>query len=661
MAAKRIHSVRVACENWMDEARLDALCALLEKRDVGVGQVSLFTAGVHTPLPLDEIERRSSLMRERMAYLRARGFSAGINILATIGHHNEDLDNCFDGPYARMTNIEGQTVHGSFCLNDDGYIRDYVAPVYRMLAEAEPDYIWIDDDIRYGHMPIGNGCYCDHCIALLNTELGLSLSREALRERLNGGDIPLRRAWLRQKSQAIERLFAVIGRTVRAVDERIQLGFMTGERYAEGYDFAAWARALSDGGKYQIMWRPGGGAYTDYSFDAIVEKSEQIGRQTAYLPDYVTQIQSEIENFPYQLIKKTPVSTAAEVVLHMFNGCSGAALNILPSETGEPLSLIEPHLEAISRVNPFTALIHDKLKGLKPEGIHTGWRIDSMACAHGGEWAQSYGGALADYAREIFDFGLPQAYDRDKACVTMLTAHSIDVMTDDELKKILSGGVYMDVHALDDLNARGFGAFTGFRKGQSFPVDAREMYTDISINSGFVGGLRNGRQAFHPDDSYGLIPSDKRAVSASQLVDYHMNTLADCAMGLYENALGGRVAVGGYYPFSWVSDTFKTKQLRRLFLWLSRETLPAYVETYGRLRLYAFRRGETRLIALFNPTNQPLDDIIVGVNAGLTAGTYYTQDGRSYTLESLYATDAIGWRHFQIPYLGAFEGALIEI
>ena len=78
-----------------------------------------------------------------------------------------------------------------------------------------------------------------------------------------------------------------------------------------------------------------------------------MGRQNAYLPDYVTVIQSEIENFPYQLLKKTPKSTALEAAMSMTVGCTGAAFNILPSETGESLDTIVPHLRAINRLTAF--------------------------------------------------------------------------------------------------------------------------------------------------------------------------------------------------------------------------------------------------------------------------------------------------------------------
>ena len=136
--------------------------------------------------------------------------------------------------------------------------------------------------------------------------------------------------------------------------------------------------ALSDGGKHEIMWRPGGGAYNDFSFDYIVAKSEQIGRQNAYLPPYVTINHSEVENFPYNLINKTPKSTAAEAMINMTVGCTGGAFNILPSETLEPIENIAPHLKAIADIKLFYLTLQEVTAGLSPAGIHTGWRIDAQ-------------------------------------------------------------------------------------------------------------------------------------------------------------------------------------------------------------------------------------------------------------------------------------------
>jgi hypothetical protein len=301
-----INSFRIAYENWYDETRFSDLLAMFERyRDV-VDQIAFFTSATHPPLTVTETRFRAAILAGRIQQTKTHGFSCGINILGTIGHHCEDLDHNLTGPYTHMTNIDGIPGMGTYCMNDPAFLSGYVKPVYIMLAKADPDFIWIDDDIRYGHMPIGNGCFCDRCIGIFNNENGTEYTRETLRQAFASYDVPLRKQWLRHQSDTISRLFIYIRETVEEVNDKITLGFMTGERYFEGYDFKEWADALSGQGRKPVMWRPGGGAYTDDTLDELVEKSAQIGRQAAYLPDYVESIQSELENFPYQLLKKSP-------------------------------------------------------------------------------------------------------------------------------------------------------------------------------------------------------------------------------------------------------------------------------------------------------------------------------------------------------------------
>lgn len=235
-------------------------------------------------------------------------------------------------------------------------------------------------------------------------------------------------------------LLRVIGETVYGIDPQIKLGLMTGERYFEGYQFARYADALSQGGTHEIMWRPGGGAYDDFYIRGTLEKMQEIGRQNAYLPDYVSVIQSEIENFPYNLIKKMARSTAFEAAMSMTVGCTGAAFNIVPSETLESLDSVVPHLRFIDRMIGFYQILQEKLDGLKPAGIHTGWRPFSLATSANG--ILGWKGYSPNHRREMFYFGLPEAYHPGFAPVTMLSGQDAAVMKDEEIKKLLSGGVY---------------------------------------------------------------------------------------------------------------------------------------------------------------------------------------------------------------------------
>lgn len=654
---KILHSVRLGGENWIFEDRLIEVLELLKKYPCGIQQVSMFTSPIHSPLSLEAMQHRMDIMKERMALVRSYGLESGVNILATIGHHNEDLDGCYqDSETWRMTNMDGERCEGSHCMNDERYIQNYVIPVYKMLVAAEPDYIWIDDDIRYGHMPIGQGCFCDGCIALFNRTYGTDYDRQSLKAALTEKNTELRKKWLKQQSDAISKLFRVIAQTVRAVNPEIKLGFMTGERYMEGYDFKAFSEALSENGRYEIMWRPGGGAYTDLSFDDIVEKGEQIGRQNAYLPDYVTIIQSEIENFPYNLIKKTPTSTAAESLLHMISGCTGAAWNIWPSETLEPVDTIEPHLKAIQKTIPFAEVLQEKLAGTRIQGIHTGWRIDSQAAVPEGPWWNQSGGMYAAYARELFSFGMPECYDASQAQVHMLKGEASSVMTDAEILELLKGGLVLDAGALTCLNERGFGEYTGFAVEKEYPVDAREVYLEDPFTVGMVGGVRNSRQAFNPGDSFGLKPTQEGVRILTKLVDYHDREMTACASGLYENRLGGRIYVAGYYPYTWISDYNKTILLKRIYNYLSKDTLPAWAESYCRVRLTAHKGSGKFMVTLFNTSNELLEDLRIHIHTDQQKVKIYTQTESVEAYEASVIDQTI-----IVQSLPPFETVIIEV
>lgn len=663
MKEKHLHMIRVAIENWESEERFEHLLRLLEQYPCGITQVALFTACTHSPMQLEELSRRVKILQARLERLQRTGLSGGINHLPTIGHHCEDLDVGLGNRYTYMTNIEGEVCLGCYCMRDPDFLEEYVAPSYAMLAEAKPEFIWIDDDIRYYHMPVGNGCFCDRCIEAFNQRVGGNYTRETLRQALNRQDVALRKAWLDHNSEAITNLFRVIEKAVRGIDPSIKLGFMTGERYNEGYQFKEYADALSDGGKYEVFWRPGGGVYTDYSYEETLEKQQQMGRQNAYLPDYVTVIQSEIENFPYQLLKKTPKSTALEAAMSMTVGCTGAAFNILPSETGESLDTIVPHLRAINRLTAFYKKTQDLLAGLTPEGIHTGWHIDSQAAVPEGEFSDLYGGMYGSYNRELFYFGLPECYRWDKARAVTLTGTAAAVLDDRQIAQMLSGGVYMDAPALEYLRKRGFADQLGFCVDREIPVDAREVYTEHALNEGFVGGLRNCRQAFYFGDSFVFTPQAEACQSICALVDYHGRRWGDCSCGIYENDLGGRVCAAGYYPHSWICDYQKTIQLKRLFVWLSRGTLPSFVESYHRVRNITLTGNGRTCVTLFNCSNDDLDKLLIAVRTEKQTAQLHTMFDGVKTLWACRSEVLCGntYQYFEIDRIAAYEGVIVEI
>jgi hypothetical protein len=406
-------SFRIGVLLWMSESQFRELLAMFDKYPGVTDELTFFTSATHAPLPLEEIQRRAQILKERMLLARRSGYRAGINVLATIGHHNENLAHSLSGDYTRVTDIDGNICQGSFCPNDPR-VQEYVRQVYLAVASAEPDYIWIDDDVRLaGHMPVTLTCFCEHCLAIFEKECGVKYTRPALKAAFGSGPLEsrlaLRKAWLQHNRNTIARLLRLIEQTVHSVKPGMPLGFVTGDRFYEGYDFDGGAEVLAGPGKAEVRWRPGGGFYEDNWMPGLAGKSHAIGRQVSLLPPQVVSIQSEIENFPYQRLKQAAHTTVLEAASHMAAGCTGAAFNVL-TQNDEPLDEFEPLVARIHQMRPFFDLLAVHL-GRKPlVGIYPAWNKDTAAACDlpGGNWFAF--DQLLSNSMHMFEIGLPIAY-----------------------------------------------------------------------------------------------------------------------------------------------------------------------------------------------------------------------------------------------------------
>ena len=653
-----LNSIRVSVANWKDDEAFDALLSFLREYRDCVQQVAFFSSDFHPPQPLETAREHAAILRDRLRRGKEAGFSCGINVLSTLGHHSERLDEMVRGDWRHLTNIEGEECAGSFCPGDTRYREEYVRPLYEAYAAASPDFIWVDDDVRYGHFPVGNGCFCDACVARFNTRCGTSHTRLTLKTALEAPEnTSLRKEWLREQSAKIAELLGFVGETVRAADGGIRLGFMTGERYFEGYDFALWADALSENGKYEILWRPGGGAYSDRPFASMIEKARQIGRQCVRLPENVTGIQSEIEDYPYRILEKSPRSTALEVLLYTAAGCTGAALNVLPNAPrGEPAEVMRGHFDALRKAVPFERLLSEKLGRAPSAGIWEGWHKDLQA-ALDGSFLSGGGSVYPDAWEELFTLGLPICHGFGGACCYLLAGKSPRALDEKELTRILSGGVYMDAEALDELNRMGYGDLTGFRTGEAFPEDSVEVYADHPLNEGIVGKTRLCPQVFVRGSSAALLPAPG-AETLCYLEDHTGRRKAACSMGIYHNRLGGTVCVSSHYARCSFQDTLRSAEMKRLFRLLSGDSLPFLTESCVRLQAVVRRTPQGDRTVLLNPNFDALEDtaVLLGGIHGTAEITF--EDGRHEILTAQGRDGSM--TRFVLPPFPPYSVALLE-
>ena len=649
----------------MPEQRYRDLLALFEKHKGVTDEITFFTSFTHPNLPIEEIKRRCDILVQRIAQAKALGYRSGINVLSTMGHHEENLPNSLSGNYTPVTDIGGGVCRGSFCPNDPN-LQQYVRQIYQYVAAANPDYIWIDDDVRLmGHMPLGLTCFCDHCLAIFEKESGTNYTRASLRAALTAGSpkesTALRKAWLVHNRATITRLLTLIEQTVHAAKPGMPLGFMTGDRFFEGYDFDRWAEALAGANQSPVYWRPGGGFYEDSTPSGMVGKSHDIGRQVSLLPPSVRSVQSEIENFPYQRLKKAAHITAVEAASHIGAGCSGAAFNVL-SGNDEPLDEFEPLVARLRQTRAFYDLMARHLGRAQPIGIYTAWNKDQAAAGdfinHPG-WAMSHLGQ----GSQILETGLPAAYRAQAAAVTLLFVQSVAAMSPEEIRKVLAGGVYTDVETLNLLNQLGFQELTGMAAEQPRPVDCIEEFTAHPLNEPFVKRQRDCRQSFYRVSGYVgyvLQKHDPKVETLARLVDYSGKELSSCSMAVYENKLGGRICVSGYYPWDHLHSLSKSAQMKAVMRWLSRDRLPAYVASYHKVNLWAREpnRGRTA-IALLNASFDTADGLDLAVATSAEEARVFDMQAKERVIRASNTTGP--YRRFVLPAVEPWTMRLVVV
>ena len=582
-------SIRIPTKRWLDESMYAEVLDLLDANKGVVDELALFSGFTHPPLPLDLMKQYALVMKARIIATKASGYACGINVLATMGHHSENLENSLQGVYTRRTDLAGKICPGSFCPNDKIFIDEYVIPLYNAMAKANPDFIWIDDDVRTGH-GIGHDCFCDHCLDCFARLAGTLYTRASIAEIFNCGTteakLAARKLWLQAKRNTINGLLETIEKTVHAVNPAIALGFMTGECYADGYGFDTQADILSGPRKQEVRWRPGGGFYRDTTPGQMVEKAHNLGRQVALLPRHVAAIQSEIENFNYEALGKSVQINTTEVSAYIGSGCTGAALNIM--NLYEDVVLEKSKLlKELKAQRPFYDVLVKAQGRLPAQGVFTGWNKDSLAAVNlSGEWFDGPEGLNTHFANQWFEIGIPMAYSPEKAQMVMFPGNTPYAFTREQIMDWFSMGVYLDGPALEALNAMGYSELTGFKVNGYAHVDCIEELGDHPLNGQQHGRMRDSRQSFWKCPCASLEPTAAAAQSLASAVDYGSKVKVPCSMGVFENKLGGRVCVGGYYPWDFVLSHSKSEQCRQVIRWLTKDTMPAYIASLHKANLW---------------------------------------------------------------------------
>ena len=581
-AGKLTLSWRIGVPHYEDDGAFEALMEQVRANVDWLDEVAFFeTVTHHLYIPLDEFAKRTAILARRVKAMKAAGVkSAGINVLTTIGHINEGWDYMPPLPFQGMVGHDGAVSLGCACPNTPE-LREYVRAKYTLVAEAKPDFVWVDDDIRMNNHGVAFACFCPTCLAMISEATGTQWEREALVAAFNDparGD--LRKAWIEQNSRTVESLMADIAAALHAADPSIATGLMTagsGDYYC-GADLDRWLKALK-----ATKIRPGGGFYTDAVPGGMIGKTLDVGvgSRQAVVHSGIADCQYELEDFPYQKLKKSVTAFISECTLALANGCNGVAFNMLPM-WGAPFDECATFLPAIRAMRPtweeFVAHAGDlPTAGLWPVWHPKLWERRTLRSGESWFGLAGFYGNSAPYG--LAEIGIPLSVD-GPALGTILSGPMVEALEDDALRDILSRGVIMDTDTLVRLTDRGLGELTGVRIARRIDNGVMERFTDDPLNGVHAGQIRDARIEFW-GDARGkgdvLEPTGEGVRMLAVMEDYFHREQGPC-LSVYENELGGRAAVLGYAQWMFLQSVSKRAQLQSIADWITRDRMPVRID-----------------------------------------------------------------------------------
>ena len=595
---------------WQTDSEFEQFLDFAKKHHL-TGKISFFTCNCHTPPKLSDLLPTLEVVKRRIAVMKGLGYETGINHLVTLGHVDEGLDDYENIPEAqRFTGADGRHAIACYCPCDPIWRERYLKKVYQELAKTGADFIWTDDDIRLeNHAVKGWGCFCPVCMKRLE-RIGYVGDRAGFGKWLEDpkeGDAR-RRAYLQFRRETVADLLGFIADTVREVNPAIPVGVMDCGSYDQLPGPEKFAALKGD--RYPIYWRPGGGFWNDLEPDEILRKVNALARECAYIPDGIKCLEGEIESFNYQRLRKSVHFTRLESDIYVAACMPGVAYNVIGGPSTDDLSVAGKLVDALeanrARLNAIGAVT-----GRKPcRGVYPVFGRDSalgLWKGDGAAWLSiKYPHWTAPYHEgDIQKIGLPTAYRSEYASVWAADGRGVRSMTDAEIVTMLSTGAYLSYDAVEELVARGYGKDVGFDIVGDASGD--EKYVEHPFNKGDVGRIRDVRQSFWGGTIRALKPH-AGAETVSSVVSVTGDAITPCVSGCFENNRGGRVFVSGGFAWDRLLWKSKTDQLKRIFRWLSRETLPGYVESYHRVALW-IRGGDA--VVILNMSADPAQDVML--------------------------------------------------
>ena len=636
------YMLRLYIPTWNYEQILADVIKFCKETDTR--HVMLFTDAQHmvwNQLTLEEAKEEAANIARAVKDLAAHGIKVGINssynmLMSRFDHteHNPQYQHW-------ATLADGTCEKRVPCLFEPA-LREYLTEYYRILAAANPEFIYVDDDHRYVFMGRNNtwGCMCDLHLEEFSKLTGKAWTREALQKAIFQ-DHAVRQQWIKFLKTPLEEIASVIESAIHSVNKEIKVGLMVPCLHITttfDYDLPKMARLFQPEGK--LLLRPCIGPYCDRNRAEIIPGlfymetvNHIMGDSAEYTP--------EIETTPFTRFSKSMevirLHIAQGIVNRMFNPAISACGYVGNSPYFEPeiakmLKREKPYFDALAKITPE--------RGTK-KGI--GLRFHrSSAYATPNNYP-----TVTDYylpAFTVHDFLATSGFclTYDKAPVTLLAGDSAYAFSEEDMKELLKGNLILDAVAAKAFADRGYLEYTGASTAKMDVPFGAQYFSNPDYcgkYTGTYGPLKDTPLA----DVLKIVDVQSGAKVLSEITDHDRKTVCP-GMTLFENSLGGKVAVMNLRISPALCDVrqFVSYQMQTLMRNLLNEmdpaAIPAFIENPACFAIQYFENETSAFVGISNISYDVAEEITISFrNPALDVehGSYLNEDGSLLPLSDI--------------------------
>ncbi len=625
---------RIGPKIYTDKTKWESFLRLIDRHNDLADEVAFYIVDDTFPelTPIEDKRKQAEFCATCFEQLRKRGCSVGINVWPTLPLY--EVERKFFPDMPRMVDIDGNSLEGLACPVSEKFI-SYMCEKYSVFASAKPDFIWMDDDCRFTHMGGRYPCFCNDCVK--GFQNGKFANRQALVSALAlPENRDLRISWSSYGADRLARLCSALRAAVDETDPTIDIGLMTigatHTTFSGGYINKCMKALRSQRG------RPGHDFYNDRIPDKIMWKTLEVGRQILEYPHTACDIFWEEDSFPQGHLSKSFRTRRNETGLGLMAGCTGVAFNhlamndCLDLRLGREVEELHAHRPRWERFLEFSS-------GLGWSGM---WPLYSwfMTAKAKPEYAWLKEKPLPENQNpdcditkpeKIGPYGIPLTADRKNACATLISGKTITSLTEEEIKEVFSGNVYMDGSALEALEELGFGELAGVK------IDPVSLPAKLCFmtDHAFCGEFAEHNYRIPPRKAHTLIPLD----DSVEWLGYRKALFEEgdrCYISKYTNALGGKVIVNGFDAWEFTDNPCNLYLFSSMAEWFDAPIRLKWENpnAVSRVQPYIRTNGKRAAVMLLNASMDTTNPFEIVVKGSMTEAVLLAPDGSETALKS---------------------------